>query len=72
MLRALGATVTGVEIGELRPEVAAARIGLTGSAGVKQVTVLLVEGLAVAITAGEPVGASPALVKTGPCWGAPR
>jgi len=46
MLRALGATVTGVEIGELGPEVAAAHIGLTGSAGARQVTVRLVEGLA--------------------------
>lgn len=64
MLRALGATVTGVEIGELGPEVAAARIGLTPgrdapgltrSAGARQVTVRLVEGLALAIAAGAPI-----------------
>jgi RNA polymerase sigma factor (sigma-70 family) len=55
MLRALGATVTGVEIGELGPEVAAARIVLTGSAGGRQVTVRLVEGLAIAIAVGAPI-----------------
>jgi RNA polymerase sigma-70 factor, ECF subfamily len=55
MLRALGATVTGVEIGELGPEVAAARIRLTGSAGGRQVTVRLVEGLAIAIAADAPI-----------------
>ena len=55
MLRALGATVTGVEIGELGPEVAAARVGLAGSAGARQVTVRLVEGLAIAIAAGAPI-----------------
>jgi RNA polymerase sigma factor (sigma-70 family) len=52
MLRALGATVTGVEIGELGPEVAVARIGLlAGPAGARQITARLVEGLAVAIAA---------------------
>jgi bifunctional DNase/RNase len=55
MLRALGATVTMVEIGELGPEVAAARVGLAGSAGARQVTVRLVEGLAIAIAAGAPI-----------------
>lgn len=55
ILRALGAAVTGVEIGELGPEVAVARIGLAGSAGTRQVTVRLVEGLAVAIAADVPV-----------------
>lgn len=55
MLRALGATVTGVEIGELGPEVTAARVGLTSPAGARQVTVRLIEGLAVAIAAGAPI-----------------
>lgn len=55
MLRAFGATVTGVEIGELGPEVAAARIGLTGPAGARQVTVRLIEGLAVAMAADAPI-----------------
>jgi RNA polymerase sigma factor (sigma-70 family) len=49
MLQSLGATVTGVEIDELGPEVPAARIELTSSAGARQVTVRLVEGLAIAI-----------------------
>jgi RNA polymerase sigma factor (sigma-70 family) len=55
MLHALGAAVTGVELGELGPEVAVARIGLTGPTGAQQVTVRLVEGLAIAIAAGAPI-----------------
>lgn len=55
MLRALGATVTAVEIDELGPEVAAARIGLAGPAGTRQITARLVEGLAVAIAADAPL-----------------
>ena len=55
MLRALGAAVTAVEIGELGPEVAAARIGLAGRAGTRQITARLVEGLAVAIAADAPI-----------------
>jgi RNA polymerase sigma factor (sigma-70 family) len=55
MLRALGATVTGVEIGELGPEVPAARIALTGPAGARQVTVRLVDGLAIAIAVDAPI-----------------
>jgi len=55
LLRAAGASVTGVDIDELGPEVTAARIALTGSAGTKHVTARLAEGVAVAITAGAPV-----------------
>ncbi len=55
LLRAAGASVTGVDIGELGPEVAAARIDLAGPAGTQHVTARVVEGLAVAITAGAPV-----------------
>lgn len=55
MPRALGATVSGVEIGELGPEVAAARIGLAGAGSARQVTARLVEGLAVAIATGAPI-----------------
>jgi RNA polymerase sigma factor (sigma-70 family) len=55
MLRALGATVTGVAIGELGPEVAVARIGLDGPAGTRQITARLAEGLAVAIAADAPI-----------------
>jgi RNA polymerase sigma factor (sigma-70 family) len=62
MLQALGATVTSVEIGELGPEVAAARIGLTGTAGRRQVTVRLVEGLAIAIAAGAPIRVADAVM----------
>jgi RNA polymerase sigma factor (sigma-70 family) len=62
MLQALGATVTGVEIGELGPEVAAARIELTGSAGARQITARLVEGLAIAIAAHGPVQVADAVM----------
>jgi RNA polymerase sigma-70 factor (ECF subfamily) len=55
LLRAAGASVTGVDIDELGPEVAAARINLATPAGTQQVTARVVEGLAVAITAGAPV-----------------
>jgi RNA polymerase sigma-70 factor (ECF subfamily) len=62
LLRAAGASVTGVDIDELGPEVAAARIGLTGPTGTRHVIARVVEGLAVAITAGAPVRvASPVL-----------
>jgi RNA polymerase sigma-70 factor, ECF subfamily len=55
MLRVLGATVTGVAIGELGPEVAVARIGLVGPVGTRQITARLAEGLAVAIAADAPI-----------------
>ena len=52
MLRAIGATVTGVDIDELGPEVTAARIALNGPAGSRQITARLADGLAVAIMTG--------------------
>jgi RNA polymerase sigma factor (sigma-70 family) len=55
LLRTIGATVTGVDIDELGPEVTAARIGLTGPAGARQVTARLADGLALAITTGAPI-----------------
>jgi RNA polymerase sigma-70 factor (ECF subfamily) len=55
LLRAAGARVTGVDIDELGPEIAVARINLAGPAGTRHVTAGLTEGLAVAITAGAPV-----------------
>ena len=58
LLRATGASVTGVDIDELGPEVVAARITLTSPAGTRHVTARLAEGLAVAITAGAPVRVS--------------
>ena len=44
MLRAIGATVTGVDIDELGPEVTAARIALNGPAGSRQITARLADG----------------------------
>ncbi len=55
LLRAAGARVTGVDIDELGPEVAVARISLAGPAGTRQVTARVAEGLAVAVKAGAPV-----------------
>ena len=55
LLRGAGATVTGVDIDELGPDVAAARIDLATPAGTRHVTARVAEGLAVAITAGAPV-----------------
>lgn len=55
LLRAAGASVTGIDIDELGPEVPAARIKLAGPAGTQQVTARLAEGLALAITTGAPV-----------------
>lgn len=55
LLHAAGASVTGVDIDEIGPEVAAARIGLATAAGTKLVTARVAEGLAVAIATGAPV-----------------
>jgi len=51
-------SVTGVDLDELGPEVAAARITLASPAGTRHVTARLAEGLAVAIAAGAPVRVS--------------
>jgi RNA polymerase sigma-70 factor (ECF subfamily) len=58
LLRAAGASVTGVDLDELGPEVTVARIALTSPAGAQHVTARLAEGLAIAITAGAPVRVS--------------
>jgi RNA polymerase sigma-70 factor (ECF subfamily) len=58
LLRAAGASVTGVDLDELGPEVAAARITLASPAGTQHVTARLAEGLAIAIAAGAPVRVS--------------
>jgi RNA polymerase sigma factor (sigma-70 family) len=55
LLDAAGASVTGVDIDEIGPEVAAARISLATAEGTRRVTARVAEGLAVAITAGAPV-----------------
>jgi hypothetical protein len=62
MLRAIGATVTGVDVDELGPEVTAARIALNGPAGPQQVTARLADGLAVAITTGAPLRVADAVM----------
>jgi len=62
LLRAAGASVTGVDIDELGPEVTAARIGLASPAGTRHVTARLAEGLAIAITAGAPVRVADAVM----------
>ena len=62
LLRAVGASVTGVDIdvtepdaAELRPEAAVTRIGLDGAEGTRQVTAGLALGLAMAAAARAPV-----------------
>jgi hypothetical protein len=62
LLRAVGASVTGVDIDvtaadtdELTPQASVARIGLAGPAGTRQVTAALGLGLAMASAAGAPV-----------------
>ena len=66
LLRAAGAAVTGVDIEEIGPEMAAARIDLATPAGTRQVTARAAEGLAVAISAGAPVrAAEPVLDRLG-------
>ncbi len=62
LLRAAGASVTGVGIDELGPEVTAARIGLAGLAGTQHVTAGLGQGLAIAVTAGAPVRVADAVM----------
>lgn len=62
LLAAAGTRVTRVDIDELGPDVTAARIGLTGPAGARQVTARLADGLAVAITTGAPVRVADAVM----------
>jgi RNA polymerase sigma-70 factor (ECF subfamily) len=58
LLRAAGASVTGVDIDELGPGVTVARIALASPAGPRHVAARLGDGLAVAATAGAPVRVS--------------
>jgi RNA polymerase sigma-70 factor, ECF subfamily len=62
LLDAIGAAVTGVEIGELGPEVIATRITVTGPAGARKITATLADGLAVAITTAAPVRVADAVM----------
>ena len=69
LLRAAGASVTGVDIDvtaadtdELTPQASVARIGLGGPAGTRQVTAALGLGLAMAAAAGAPVRVADAVM----------
>ena len=62
LLRAAGASVTGVDIDELGPEVTAARIELASPAGTQHVMARLPEGLAIAMTAGAPIRVADAVM----------
>ena len=62
LLRAAGARVTAVDLDELGPEVTAARIELATPAGPGHVTVRLLDGLAMAITAGAPIRVADAVM----------
>jgi hypothetical protein len=69
LLGTAGARVTGVDVEitddtatDMSPEVAVARIGLTGPAATRQVTADLGLGLAVAVAAGAPIRLAGALL----------
>jgi RNA polymerase sigma factor (sigma-70 family) len=62
LLRAVGASVTAVEIDELGPDVTAARIELAGPGGTRQVTARLADGLALAAAARAPVRVADAVM----------
>jgi RNA polymerase sigma factor (sigma-70 family) len=62
LLRAAGARVTGVAVDELGPEVTVARIELATPAGPEHVTTRLLDGLAMAITAGAPIRVADAVM----------
>jgi RNA polymerase sigma factor (sigma-70 family) len=62
LLRAAGARVTAVDVDELGPEVTVARIELATPAGSEHVTTRLLDGLAVAITAGTPIRVADAVM----------
>jgi RNA polymerase sigma-70 factor, ECF subfamily len=62
LLHAAGASVTGVDVVELGPEVTAARIALASPAGTQHVTARLADGLALAIIAGAPVRVADAVM----------
>ena len=66
LLRAAGASVTGVDIDELGPDVTAARIAVAAATGTRHVTARLADGLAIAIATGAPLRvADPVLARLG-------
>jgi RNA polymerase sigma-70 factor, ECF subfamily len=62
LLRAAGATVTGVDIDDAGPGVTVARIGIASPVGAHHVTARIGEGLAVAAAAGAPIRVSDAVM----------
>jgi RNA polymerase sigma factor (sigma-70 family) len=62
LLHAAGARVTAVEVDELGPGVAAARIELATPAGTEHVTARLVDGLVMAVTTAAPVRVADAVM----------
>jgi RNA polymerase sigma factor CnrH len=62
LLRAAGARVTAVDVGELGPEVTVARIELATPAGPEHVTARLLDGLAMAIATGAPIRVAAAVM----------
>ena len=62
LLHAAGATVTGVDVGELGPGVLAAQIEVTSPAGPQQVTAGLERGLALATVTAAPIRVADALM----------
>jgi len=62
LLRAAGARVTGVDIDEIGPEVAAARISLATPGGIRYVAARVAEGLTIAIAAGAPIRVADAVM----------
>ena len=63
LLRAAGASVTGVDVDELGPGVTVARIELASPAGIRHVATRLGEGLVIAATAGAPIRVSDAVME---------
>jgi RNA polymerase sigma-70 factor (ECF subfamily) len=62
LLRAAGTRVTAVDVDELGPQVTAARIELATLAGAEHVATRLLDGLAMAITAGAPIRIADAIM----------
>jgi RNA polymerase sigma-70 factor (ECF subfamily) len=62
LLRAAGTRVTAVDIEELGPDVTVARIELATADGPEHVTARLLDGLAMAITAGAPIRVADAVM----------
>ena len=62
LLRAAGTRVTAVDVDELGPEVTVARIELATPAGPEHVATRLLDGLAMAITAGAPIRVADAVM----------